>query len=92
MLKGSQKAKYDNCVIKFLVKLLIIITLASMSAGCGRQEIGKLRAENQALKSEVASLEQEITKLKETPGTLESLVLQLKRLNDNLEKKVTRAR
>ncbi|MBA7513275.1 Outer membrane protein assembly factor BamD [subsurface metagenome] len=67
MLKGSQKAKYNNCIIKFLVKLLIIITLTSMSAGCGRQEIEKLRAENQALKSEVASLKQEIAKLKETP-------------------------
>ena len=67
MLKGSQKAKYNNCIIKFLVKLLIIITLTSMSAGCGRQEIEKLRAENQALKSEVASLNEENTKLKETP-------------------------
>jgi hypothetical protein len=66
MLKGSQKAKYNNCVIKFLVKLLIIITLAFMLAGCGRQKIKELRAENEALKSEVASLEQEITKIKET--------------------------
>lgn len=67
ILMGSQKAKYNNSIIKFLVKFFIIITLAFVSAGCGRQEIEKLRTENEALKSEVASLKQEITKFKETP-------------------------
>lgn len=60
MLIGSQKAKYNNCIIKLSFKFFIIITMVFMSAGCGHQEIEKLRAENQALK-------QEITKLKETP-------------------------
>lgn len=67
MLKGSEKVKYNNCVIKFLVKFFVIITLAFVSAGCGYEEIEKLRAENEALRREVASLKQEITKFKETP-------------------------
>lgn len=43
---------------------LIFATL--LLAGCGQQELDKLRAENQALKTKVSSLEQENEQLKET--------------------------
>lgn len=47
------------------VAILCTILVSSLS-GCGREEIGKLRGENEALKAKIALLEQENQELKQT--------------------------